>query len=77
LKVTWQWLRKKANELSVEEVWEEFEKNPYVTITKEEDMLIKKSGQNSKGSFKSRYTNLGIQIISLDKTPKEIKKNAK
>ena len=77
LKITWNWLKKKANELSVEKVWEEFKKNPIITVTREENQRITKKGLGSKGSFEERYTNLGIFVTELQQTPKEIKKNDK
>jgi hypothetical protein len=76
LKTTWEWLQEKADSLSIEEVWNEFKKHQMITITKEEDAKIKFSGQNSTGSFKSRYTDLGIEVILLKKSPFEISKTA-
>lgn len=77
LKTTWEWLQEKADLLSIEEVWNEFKKHQMITITKEEDTKIKLSGQNSTGSFESRYTDLGIKVIKLKKTPIEISKRLK
>lgn len=72
LKAIWEWLQEKAESLSIEDVWNEFKTHQMITITKEEDAKIKFSGKNSTGSYQSRYTDLGIEVISLKKTPFEI-----
>lgn len=71
LNVMWEWLKEKNYILKVEDVWQEFLENPMVTITRQEDMLIKSSGQNAKGNLQSRYSDLGIEIIKLTKEPGE------
>ena len=72
LKETWDWLRKNAHSLSKEEVWAEFQNNPMVTITKKEDEGIRERGQNSTGDMQSRYLDQGIDIVHLDRSPKEL-----
>ena len=63
--------------LSIQEVWEEFNNNPMVTITRDEDNMIKASGQNSKGDMQSRYTALGITLLTLPETPLEYHKKSR
>ena len=77
IKLTWEWLKDHANTLSIEEVWEEFADNPMVTVTKDEDNMIKASGQNSIGDMKSRYTDLGITLVTLPETPLQYHKKLK
>ena len=59
------------------EVWKEFSDNPMVTVTKDEDNMIKASGQNSIGDMKSRYTDLGIALVALPETPLQYHKKLK
>ena len=77
LKETWEWLMKNAANLTAEDVWEEFCNHPMTTITKTEDNNIKRKGLNSSGNFQERYTDLGISIVTLDETPKELIKRMK
>lgn len=73
IKQTWEWLKKNAkNGLSVEKVWKEFCDFPMVTVTKEEDKLMRGKGLNSKGTVEERYSN--IKIITLTKSPFELSK---
>ena len=72
LEQTWQWLKENATELSVLDVWDEFVNNPMITITKIEDRMIIDSGQRSKGDLNSRYKELGIEIMQLEKTPYDL-----
>ena len=74
---SWEWLKKNAQMLSIQEVWEEFNNNPMVTITRDEDNMIKRSGQNSTGTMQTRYTDLGINLITLSETPFEYYKKLK
>jgi len=48
-----------------------------VTVTKDEDNMIKASGQNSIGDMKSRYTDLGIALVALPETPLQYHKKLK
>ena len=43
-----------------------------VTVTKEEDKLMRGKGLNSKGTVEERYSN--IKIITLTKSPFELSK---
>ena len=43
-----------------------------ITITKIEDRMIIDSGQRSKGDLNSRYKELGIEIMQLEKTPYDL-----
>ena len=71
LKQTWDWLVKNSNDLTIEDVWKEFCDHTMITITKEEDALIRTKGFKSKGSYDERYTALGINVIYLKKSPLE------
>ena len=77
IQLTWEWLRDHADTLSIEEVWNEFSNNPMVTVTKDEDNMIKASGQNSIGDMQSRYTDLGITLVTLPETPLEYHKKSR
>jgi hypothetical protein len=71
IKQTWEWLKKNSdNGFSIEKVWKEFCDFPMVTVTKEEDKLIRGKGLNSKGTVEERYSN--IKIITLPKSPFEL-----
>lgn len=70
LQQTWNWLKENKN-LTTQDVWKEFCENKMVTVTKEEDTLIRMKGFNSKGTFKERYIDLGIEIIMLDQNPED------
>jgi hypothetical protein len=74
---TWEWIRDNVETLTIEKVWKEFLRNPMVTVTKDEDSLIKASGQNSVGNIESRYTALGIKKVTLTETPYEYHKRLK
>ena len=70
LSQTWEWLKENAKEnLSLERVWKEFCDFPMVTVTKDEDDIIKGKGLNSKGTVEERYSS--IKIITLPKAPFE------
>jgi hypothetical protein len=77
IQLTWEWLRDHADTLSIAEVWNEFATNPMVTATREEDNLIKVSGQNSIGDMQSRFTDLGITLVTLPETPLEYHKKSR
>jgi hypothetical protein len=69
LKEIWDWLKCNCEHLDTNDVWSEFLRNPMVTITRDEDNIIKKSGQNSAGDIVSRYTELGIEVTRLELEP--------
>jgi hypothetical protein len=48
-----------------------------VTVTKDEDNYIKTKGLNSIGDMQSRYTDLGITIVTLSETPRDYHKKLK
>ena len=75
LNETWNWIKSNVDKLEVKDVWQEFKDFQMVTITKEEDLKIKASGQNSSGSFKTRYDDLGIGVVKLEKAPKDYAKD--
>ena len=75
--LTWDWLKEHAYTLSIEEVWNEFSNNTMVTVTKDEDNYIKTKGLNSIGDMQSRYTDLGITIVTLSETPRDYHKKLK
>lgn len=77
LKIIWQWLQDNADKLTVKEVWHEFANNPMVTITKDEDKMIKARGLNSAGNLQTRYTELGIEVVILSETPNDYHTNSK
>jgi len=66
---TWNWLRENAHSLSCLDVWSEFKDNQMITVTKTEDQMIRRSGQNSSGDIYSRYYALSITPILLDCPP--------
>ena len=73
LSQTWEWLIENAKDnLSIARVWKEFCDFPMVTVTKDEDNVIKGKGLNSKGTVEERYSN--IKIITLPKSPFQLSK---
>ena len=77
IQLTWELLKNHAGTLSIEEVWNEFINNTMVTVTKDEDNYIKAKGLTSIGNIKSRYTDLGITIVTLPETPRNFHKRLK
>ena len=75
--LTWDWLKEHAYTLSIEEVWNELSNNTMVTVTKDEDNYIKTKGLNSIGDMQSRYTDLGITIVTLSETPRDYHRKLK
>jgi len=45
-----------------------------VTITREEDGLLRENGYQSKGTMNERYNDCGIEIINIDENPKDMSK---
>lgn len=66
---TWNWLREHAFSLTYLDVWNEFQDNQMITVTKTEDQRIRQSGQNSSGDIQSRYYALSITPIMLEYPP--------
>ena len=77
IQLTWEWLKDHADTVSIEEVWNEFSNNPMITVTKDEDNMIKASGQNSIDNMQSRYTDRGVTVVTLPETPLEYHKKSR
>jgi len=74
LNVTWKWICDNCDTLTASDIIQEFSTNPMVTITREEDGLLRENGYQSKGTMNERYNDCGIEIISIDENPKDISK---
>ena len=77
LKEIWNFLKHNKDNLDTDMVWNEFTNHKMITVTKEEDRLIRLKGFNSKGTIKERYFDLGIKVKLLEESPVEFFKKRK
>jgi hypothetical protein len=66
LSQVWGWLLENRSTLSVQSVYDRFAAFPMVTITREEDDLLNKTGNRNVGDPEQRYRNAQIEIVSTD-----------
>ncbi len=64
LKEVWKWIKDNAQTLTVEDVKRELQNHPMVTVTKEEDRLLRQLGSETLEPAE-RYRRAGIEIINI------------
>ena len=63
LKQVWEWIVKEAESLSPEKVLDRFKQWPMVTVTKDEDILLRKFANLDPAT---RYNKVGIEVLTAD-----------